>query len=218
MPILVAGDFIRLTPSYYDKIELSEPFCWIWPSLNDRIGLAKFNALVRYAIMVRGFPGNLSDMPFGLHEVFPQLCADLAKGQDIDNMKTTWEGGKRYGKGLVGGGVEEPEEVEPNRESTNNDGPDEQQNSRNVFENRIQYLCEEFQAYTSTPRADYEGFVEGQAQYGAIVKGLKKEVEVAECRVRILEAELEKAKAGEKTWKHKFEGVAPWTIWRKIMR
>ncbi|KAH5655273.1 hypothetical protein HBI23_148220 [Parastagonospora nodorum] len=217
MPILVAGDFIRLTPSYYDKIELSEPFCWIWPSLNDRIGHAKFNALVRYAIMVRGFPGNLSDMPFGLHEVFPQLCADLAKGQDIDNMKTTWEGGKRYGKGLVGGGVEEPES-QKRLSRTESPQTTTVPTSSRTFENRIQYLCEEFQAYTSTPRADYEGFVEGQAQYGAIVKGLKKEVEVAECRVRILEAELEKAKAGEKTWKHKFEGVAPWTIWRKIMR
>jgi hypothetical protein len=50
MPILVAGNFTRFTPSYYDKIELSEPFCWIWPSLNGGIGLAKFNALVRYAI------------------------------------------------------------------------------------------------------------------------------------------------------------------------
>jgi hypothetical protein len=42
-------------------------------------------------------------------------------------------------------------------------------------------------------------------QYRAVVEGLKKEIEVAECRVRILEVELEKAKAGEKTWKHKFE-------------
>jgi len=54
-------------------------------------------------------------------------------------------------------------------------------------------------------RADYEGFVEGQAQYGVVVKGLQKQVEVAECRVRTLEAELEEVKAGEKTWKTKFE-------------
>lgn len=47
--------------------------------------------------------------------------------------------------------------------------------------------------------------MEGQAQYGAVVKGLRTEVEAAKCRVRTLEAELEEAKAGEKMWKHKFE-------------
>jgi hypothetical protein len=31
---------IRLTRSYYGKINLLEPFCWIWPNIFDSIGIA----------------------------------------------------------------------------------------------------------------------------------------------------------------------------------
>jgi hypothetical protein len=35
--IFLAGNDIRLTRSYYDKIQLAEPFCWIWPALSDSL-------------------------------------------------------------------------------------------------------------------------------------------------------------------------------------
>jgi hypothetical protein len=93
--ILLAGDNMRLTPSFYSQIQLTEPFCWIWPSLSTSLGLAKFNALVRYALMARGHDGRLADMSFGIQEVFPQICADIARGQDVKNMKSVWEAGQR---------------------------------------------------------------------------------------------------------------------------
>lgn len=132
VPILVAGNFTRLAPSYYDKIKLSEPFCSIWPDLNDSIGLAKFNALVRYALMIHGHRGRLSDMSLEIHEVFPQLCADLIRGPGSKSENSSWQGGKRRGKGLLGGGIERTDEIETNEESANNDVSNEQQNSRDV--------------------------------------------------------------------------------------
>jgi hypothetical protein len=142
-PILLAGDVTRLGPSYYDKIQLSEPFCWIWNGLTDSLDLAKFNALARYALMVRGHFGGLCDMSFGIQEVFPQLCADIARGQDVKNMKSIWEGGRCYGQGLVEGdtketedhkqnGVQADEDVSEEQQKSSRRAAEEQQNSRNI--------------------------------------------------------------------------------------
>lgn len=136
MPILVAGNFTRLTSSYYGKIELSQPFCWIWPGLEYSIGLDKFNALVRYVCMVRGFPGNLSDMPLGLQEVFPQLCADITRGQGTQSIESSWKGGKHGGKRLKEGGGGEMNGAKKDGVSTNNNVTDRQQNCRDVVSSK----------------------------------------------------------------------------------
>lgn len=127
--ILLAGDNIRLTRSYHDKIQLSEPYCWLWPNLSDSLGLAKFDALVRYALMAQGYDGRLETMSFGIHEVFPQLCSDIARGQDVQNMKSIWEGGRRYDQDLEDDDSEDAHGNGSEGSELAEDFPEEQQNT-----------------------------------------------------------------------------------------
>jgi hypothetical protein len=90
------------------------------------------NALARYALKLRGVYGGLCEISFGIHEGFPQLCADVARGQQVKIIKFVWESGRCYGQGLVEREVEEKEEHELDGVQAEKDVSEEQQNSPNV--------------------------------------------------------------------------------------
>ncbi|KAF2032618.1 hypothetical protein EK21DRAFT_44499, partial [Setomelanomma holmii] len=221
-PIVLAGDEMRLAPSYYDKIQLSEPFCWIWPNLSDSIGLAKFNALVRYALMARGYPGYLSDMSFPIQQVFPQLCSDIAQGQDVKKMKSVWKDGMAARPDLRGGDGDDGCETEDGH----NEEPlpptfavaeaSEQEQKRSVKE-RMQYLTEEFEAFQATLRADFEDQEATKNEQEDLMQGLTAKIESEQRRVHALGVELEDAQNETMMWKRKYETLNQimFELWRK---
>jgi hypothetical protein len=157
--IITADGAIRLTRSFHHHIKLCEPFCWIWPSITDELGMDKFTALVRYVFETRGYPGGLSHMHFSIHEVFPQICADVVRGQGIKKMNSVWGNA----------GIGSDSDVETSEETEAEDP----QQTRSVtvgltilpllgeadvmqFKDRMQYLDEEYDAFKATLWADHE--------------------------------------------------------------
>jgi hypothetical protein len=73
---------IRLEDSLYDQIRLREPFCWIAPGITDQLAMDKLGALLYYIFNVRGYTDVFKPCT-DMQRVFPQVCADIARGQDL---------------------------------------------------------------------------------------------------------------------------------------
>jgi hypothetical protein len=87
--------------------------------------------------MVRREPGYLEAMSFRIQEVFPQICSDIARGQDLKNMKSVWEGGRSFGPGLLDGDSENGDDDDSNnlsglQEPFGGDDTSDQQQRRGV--------------------------------------------------------------------------------------
>jgi hypothetical protein len=80
------------------------------------------------------------------------------------------------------------------------------------FDDRMQYLSEEFEIFKSTLQADYEDYLEEKAKQGAVVKGLKDDIAAAKQMVHNLEVQLEDAQNEVVMWKLKYDKL------RGIMR
>jgi uncharacterized protein involved in exopolysaccharide biosynthesis len=150
-------------------------------------------------------------------------------------MQSVWKGGRSSGLGLLNGDSEGRDGDDDNNNNNNNnnnlsginepfedDDTSVQQQKRGVavklaplnhnlpaervqFEDRMQYLTEEFEAFKATLQADYEDHEETKKKQKGAVERLRNEIEVERRQTHELEVQLEDVQNEAMMWKLKYE-------------